>query len=583
MKNRIQEMRRHYNHSIKGKVLSVAIISVIIPLMLFLITSIYSVRMIEQRIYKDNANLMQAKMKQLESQMAMISNYLLKISTDWQADSQFSSDDAAQRYFGANTYNAEMQKDIALMDGIDGLIYISYANNNYIYQSPDYNRNFTERTDVVQYLRSLTPKQLAQMTDTWSIVQIGSNNELIYLVPGSKVCFFAWISFDTLMNQVEKWEMPENTKFCFVSSDGKLLTEIPEGLNGIRILNNTGSYYLAGPNNRYLITSIGTTYGAFRLLCIVNKRQVLSSFYYLRDCGIIIIFLLMIILIPTLVKSLDKSIFSPIFKIENGMQKVVSGNQNVNLENTRSSTEMEHLTSSFNAMTAQIKNLTEKAYNAGVQYQELQMDYLRLQIEPHAYLNSLNLINAMAQAGDTGLIEQFTRQFSVYLRHLISVRNTNTTIRKEMELVDSYIEMLKIRFSDSFQFSKEIDESSMNIIIPPCMIETVIENTIKHAFNMYERTSLELKIKRKFDANSGNIILISIKDNGGGYSKEYIEQFSTGIKPADGHIGLWNVRERLFHMYPGECSFRIYDIDPHGAGTEITIWGKELNESIDCR
>lgn len=86
----------------------------------------------------------------------------------------------------------------------------------------------------------------------------------------------------------------------------------------------------------------------------------------------------------------------------------------VKIPTDESSTEMKHLIASFNNMVSQIGELKIRNYEEKMEYQKLMLDYMSLQIEPHFYLNALNLINTMAQMQDTELIEKMTENLSVF-------------------------------------------------------------------------------------------------------------------------------------------------------------------------
>ena len=99
------------------------------------------------------------------------------------------------------------------------------------------------------------------------------------------------------------------------------------------------------------------------------------------------------------------------------------GDLSVKIPADESSTEMKHLITSFNNMVGQIGELKIRNYEEKMEYQKLMLDYMSLQIEPHFYLNALNLINTMAQMQDTELIEKMTENLSLYFRYITSSRN----------------------------------------------------------------------------------------------------------------------------------------------------------------
>lgn len=228
-------------------------------------------------------------------------------------------------------------------------------------------------------------------------------------------------------------------------------------------------------------------------------------------------------------------------------------------------------------MASQIRTLKIQAYEDALEKQKLELDYMQLQIEPHFYLNALNLINTMAQAEDVELIGELTENLSLYLRYIVSSRNGKTTVLEESRHIAHYLKIMEIRFGESFRYIQEIDERAEQIVIPPLAVQMLIENSMKYAFDIYGETEIRLKIFME-----GPDLHILAEDNGKGYPEKIQKDFADEIPPQDGHIGLWNIKKRLEQMYPGQVTFRISNREPSGARTEIWIKGVGKNEFTSC-
>ena len=103
-------------------------------------------------------------------------------------------------------------------------------------------------------------------------------------------------------------------------------------------------------------------------------------------------------------------------------------------------------------MVSQIEELKIQNYEEKVEKQKLMLDYMTIQIEPHFYLNALNLINTMAQMQDTELIQKMTENLSLYLRYIAGSRNKTVTILQELEHIRHYMNIMEIRFGECFHY-----------------------------------------------------------------------------------------------------------------------------------
>jgi len=131
--------------------------------------------------------------------------------------------------------------------------------------------------------------------------------------------------------------------------------------------------------------------------------------------------------------------------------------------------------------------------------EKLKADYkvLQNQVNPHFLFNSLNvLISEIKHAPDVAV--EFTRKLSKVYRYVLQSKNHDLiSLQKELDFIDSFIYLHKVRIGDALNFSCNIPEASMVKQIPPLTLQILIENAIKHNI-----------------ANSEHILYISIETKG---------------------------------------------------------------------
>lgn len=389
-----------------------------------------------------------------------------------------------------------------------------------------------------------------------------------------------------MMRPVETWKLLGKNYFCFTSQNGTIYSEVKnEDLSTLSYKGDLNSYYFGGERNKYLISGVESSKGNFRLMNIVERKSCLGGFLQMQIWGVFVLIVVLFVGTPWMIHILNKSVFNPVDRMEAGIRKVEEGNLNTQIENVKSSREMEHLIQSFNNMILQIRDMKIRTYEESLERQKLELDYLNLQIEPHFYLNALNVINVTAQVGDTELIYDMTKNLSQYMRYLMGSRKELVTLREEMEHVGNYLKIMEIRLGDNFCYKEQIEESLLALKVPPLMVQTLIENSVKYAFDVYKETVVEVHAER-----SGNGVRICVTDNGEGYPKEYLERYNNNLEPEGKHIGIMNLRSRLKMTFGRQATIHIFNKEPHGACTEIVICAGEdkekegdRSELADCR
>lgn len=132
------------------------------------------------------------------------------------------------------------------------------------------------------------------------------------------------------------------------------------------------------------------------------------------------------------------------------------------------------------------KLLTENIQN---QYQAL-----KNQLNPHMLFNSLNTLQSLVRENPERA-QNYIRELSRVLRYTLQENDTHTvTLREEMNFVDAYIFLMKMRYEDNLQFVIEVDAALMDYALPPLSIQTLVENAIKHN-EISNRNPLTIEIR----------------------------------------------------------------------------------------
>jgi len=189
---------------------------------------------------------------------------------------------------------------------------------------------------------------------------------------------------------------------------------------------------------------------------------------------------------------------------------------------------------------------------------DFELKTLKSQLNPHFMFNSLNSIRALIEENPRQAQLAVT-QLSNLLRYTLQSEKKETVpLRDEIQAVSDYLALERIRYEERLDFKIEIDPDTNAIEIPPMMVQTLVENGIKHGISRQTDGGFVL-INSKFDENK---LILEIK-NSGSINK-------ADIAAADG-FGIKNTKQRLNLLYGTGASFAITNEPDNVVKAKITI------------
>ncbi|MCK4923155.1 MAG: histidine kinase [Bacteroidales bacterium] len=183
-------------------------------------------------------------------------------------------------------------------------------------------------------------------------------------------------------------------------------------------------------------------------------------------------------------------------------------------------------------------NLREKISNEDklkALVREAELNMLKTQINPHFIFNSLNSLSLLTKR-DSDKAREMIIKLSEFLRYSLRFgEKESIQLSEELENMDKYLDIEKIRFGDKLNYNKQVEQKALDFLIPNMILQPLFENAIKHG--VYESIKpIEIKLIVTVKENTLHI------DISNGYDSE--------IVPAKGNgIGLSNIKERLLLLY----------------------------------
>ena len=352
--------------------------------------------------------------------------------------------------------------------------------------------------------------------------------------------------------------------------------DILKPLNKLNIGNN-GKLSLKEPNNipssNYLIHAQNEkTHLPFDIYVLVDYAEVFRNItlleVFLSAVPIIITILSIIIILY-----IRQWMIKPITRLTERLSQLGDSIPPSEFFISEGILEIDKANDKLNKVIFDMQELKIREYHSQLELKKIELNYLKNQIRPHFYLNMLSMIHSMLQTKNYKEIEELTILTSNYLRHLFMANQDFSELKDEVQHIKDYLEIQRIRYGNSIYFSLNYSDDLQNTLVPSLLLQTFIENTIKHGFSFQNLFTILLSIKKVKTENS-DYIQICIEDNGPGFSEEILSKLNQkqSLITEDGHhIGITNTIERLNLLYPNDYSIAFENNEEGGAKILLLI------------
>lgn len=191
---------------------------------------------------------------------------------------------------------------------------------------------------------------------------------------------------------------------------------------------------------------------------------------------------------------------------------------------------------------------------------QARLDALSMQMNPHFLFNTLTAISGLVSQERKAEAREVIQRLGELLRQ--SLGNGNgpfNTVAREAELLEDYLYIQRLRFSDRLTANVDIDRQARDLLIPTMLLQPLVENAIRHGVEPKEgKGTVQVRVTR--DAES---LTIRIADSGKGFT------LGRDGRPSREGIGIANTRERLDHIYGNAASLVLSN--PVDGGAEALV------------
>jgi sensor histidine kinase YesM len=182
-----------------------------------------------------------------------------------------------------------------------------------------------------------------------------------------------------------------------------------------------------------------------------------------------------------------------------------------------------------------------------VKNREMQISLLKSQINPHFLFNTLNSINTLIGSSKEQARKVITQLSDIFRYALDSHGDQMVKLIHELDFIDNYIRIQQVRFGERLNYVKQVDFSCLSILIPPMILQPLVENSVKYGIAPKEDGGTIVLTVKRFN----NMIFFEVKDDGlGSNAKKVMDGTSSGV-------GVKNTDERLKNIFGPGSGLRI--------------------------
>ncbi len=196
---------------------------------------------------------------------------------------------------------------------------------------------------------------------------------------------------------------------------------------------------------------------------------------------------------------------------------------------------------------------------------EAELRALRAQINPHFLFNALTTIGYLIQTAPARALQTLLR-LTALLRAVLRSEGELTTLGRELELVEAYLDIERARFEERLRVTIEVPMKLRHIRVPPLVLQPLVENAVKHGIAR-KQAGGEVTIRGRIDdheQDSRQLVLV-VHDSGAGATSEALE------RGREAGVGLRNVERRLAVQYGPAASLVVRTALDQGTTVDIRI------------
>lgn len=234
------------------------------------------------------------------------------------------------------------------------------------------------------------------------------------------------------------------------------------------------------------------------------------------------------------------------------------------------------LNQAFNEICAEMREALNKVEKEQAEKRRAEIRMLQAQINPHFLFNTLDSLRFTSMMNNVPVVSDGLAALSHLLRSSILKDNSYTPLHSELQTVEDYLTLQRIRCCETIVLKTEISEEAAKASVMRLLLQPIVENAVIHGIK--ENIPLTIRLKAWVGEET---LYISIIDDGRGFDQEKAGEDGVPKSSKMSGIGLHNVKDRLYLAYKDNQSFSINSVQGQGTEVQMTMPYTEWKEESD--
>ena len=293
----------------------------------------------------------------------------------------------------------------------------------------------------------------------------------------------------------------------------------------------------------------------------------INSEVYAMLKQILVVVMFLVLLCIGIVAMVYQGIMSPIKRMLEFCREVSEGKLSVRIQDKHKD-ELSRLSGSMDHMADTIEHLMDQQKTQEKKKRELELQMLQYQLNPHFLFNTLNSLRFVAAMHKDQIVSDGIQALSSLLQNTLTNKNEYITIQEELENLENYFSILRIRYAGSFEYSFHVEEDELlSCLVPKLILQPLAENSVMHG-SSDNGTVMEIQITCWRENKD---VMIELSDDGKGFE---VTDDALAPHPERKRIGVANVNDRIQLNFGRKYGLKI-NSQP-GKGTTCTLTLPEL-------
>ncbi|MFL0553925.1 sensor histidine kinase [Paenibacillus barengoltzii] len=284
---------------------------------------------------------------------------------------------------------------------------------------------------------------------------------------------------DQINHEVAYFIIDENNRLLVDTSSGQSYAHLKGDISYAQLLQLASSSASTQLNGQYFISAHKIERTPFVLFSIV-KPNLLTIIKETLLKGLSLTVVLVLLFTLLLSFTFSQIITAPLVKLGKRMKSISNEDFSVRIDVKRND-EIAVLANNFNRMAKRLDFLYKEVYMGNLKLQQAQLNALQTQINPHFLYNTLDTIYWMSEMGDTKNVSSMVSNMSKMMRMTLSPNNSDmVTLAEELEHLNCYIHIQRIRYGDQFVFDIDCREHLKSYYVLRLLLQPLVENALLH-------------------------------------------------------------------------------------------------------